>query len=166
MYLYIMLFCMLIHTHDYRQQIWVAGPQLKERRSHAAAVSHNGNIFVIGGARPIECPSARGQLKITGTEALTSDYPMSWTPLPKFRVPSEAKIQTAALANSRDLLIVGKCDPSDIKRNNCFLMEESGWILPPGVESILISGTSMFFSYALLTLSRAAMQDLLSEDSE
>ncbi|XP_069181358.1 gigaxonin isoform X2 [Procambarus clarkii] len=149
-----------------KEEIWVAGPQLKERRSYATAVSHGGNIFVIGGARPIECPSAQGQLKVTGTEALFSDSPMGWTILSKLRVPNEAKIQTTALANNEHLVIVGKGDSSDIMRDNCFVMETSGWAFPPGAESILTSGTNIFFSYALLTLPIAAMQDLFSEDSE
>ncbi|XP_053639328.1 gigaxonin isoform X2 [Cherax quadricarinatus] len=149
-----------------KEEIWVAGPQLKERRSYATAISHGGNIFVIGGARPIECPSAQGQLKVTGTEALFSDSPMGWTILSKLRVPNEAKISTTALANNEHLVIVGKGDSSDIMRDNCFVMETSGWTFPPGVESILTSGTNIFFSYALLTLPTAAMQDLFSDDSE
>uniref|UniRef100_A0A0P4WEU7 Kelch-like protein diablo n=2 Tax=Scylla olivacea TaxID=85551 RepID=A0A0P4WEU7_SCYOL len=148
------------------EEIWMAGPPLKVRRSHAAAVSHNGTVFVIGGTRPIECPSAQGQLKVTGTEALFSDSPVGWTQFPNYTVPNEAKIHTRALADKDHILIIGNADLTDVQRFNSFLLEGSGWTVPPGCESILRSGTKAFHSYALLTLPAAAMQQLRSEDTE
>lgn len=144
----------------------MAGPQLKVRRSHAAAVSHNGTVFVVGGARPIECPSAQGQLKVTGTEALFCDSPMGWTQLPNYTVPNEAKIHTTALVDKDHILIVGNADPSDAQRFNCFLLEGSGWVVPPGIDSILWSGTKTFYSFALFTLPAAALQELRCEEPE
>ncbi|KAG7159515.1 Gigaxonin-like [Homarus americanus] len=149
-----------------KEEVWVAGPPLKERRSHATAVTHGGNIFVIGGARPIECPSVQSPVKVTGTEAFFCDSQMGWTPLSKLRVPGDAKINTTALAKNGHLIIIGKSDRSVYKRNNCFVMENSGWTLAPGAESILTSGSHTFSSYALLVLPIAAMQDLFSADSE
>ena len=147
-------------------QIWMAGPPLKVRRSHAAAVSHNGTVFVIGGTRPIECPSAQGQLKVTGTEALFYDSPVGWTQLPNYTVPNEAKIHTIALADKSYILVLGNSDPSDVQRFNSFLLENAGWAIPPGCENILRSGSRVFSSYALLTLHAAAMQKLRSEETE
>lgn len=144
----------------------MAGPPLKVRRSHAAAVSHNGTVFVIGGTRPIECPSAQGQLKVTGTEALFSDSPVGWTQFPNYTVPNEAKIHTRALSDKDHILIIGNADLTDMQRFNSFLLEGSGWTVPPGCECILRSGTKTFHSYALLTLPAAAMQQLRSEETE
>ncbi|XP_037785922.1 gigaxonin-like [Penaeus monodon] len=148
-----------------KEEIWVAGPQLKERRRQAAAVNYKGDIYVIGGIRPLECPSAQGRTKVTGTETLFKESQMGWTSMTKLQIPLEAKYKTVALANNEHIIIIGKNDNFTFMRDNCFIMVGSGWGLVPGAESILTSGTKYFCSYALLSLPSAAMHDLYPEDS-
>lgn len=154
----------VIDAVDYfciNEETWIAGPQLKERRSHATAVCSDGNVFVIGGSRPIECPSAHGSLKVTGTEALFYGSSQNWTPLGKFAIPNDAKFQPTALATNEFVLLIGRNDPSD-RRFNAFIMESMGWGLIPreDSESILTCGSKRFCGFSLLTLPVAAMQDL------
>lgn len=124
---------------------------------------------MIGGARPIECPSAHGQLKVTGTEVLFSEspVPVGWTLMPKLQVPAEAKYNTTALSNNEHLLIIGKAEASSHK-DRCFVLEGSEWnpFPPPGCDCIITSESKSFFSCALLTLPKAAIQNLYKEDCE
>ncbi|KAK4303921.1 hypothetical protein Pmani_024095 [Petrolisthes manimaculis] len=149
-----------------KEEVWVSGPQLQERRCYAAAVSQDSNIFVVGGVRPIECPSAHGQLKITGTEGLYQDSHMGWTKLSQYHVPSEASVCLAALAHPRHLVVLGNARPSEVTRTSCYITDGSGWSSPPGADSILTSGTHVFHAYALITLPSAAIQDLTSQNTD
>ncbi|KAG0729330.1 Gigaxonin [Chionoecetes opilio] len=155
-----------VETFCMTEEVWMAGPPLKVRRSHAAAVAFDGTVYVIGGTRPIECPSAQGQLKVTGTEAFFHGSPGGWIEIPNFTVPNEAKLHTVAMANKDHILIVGCTDQTDAYRFNTFLMEGTRWSVPPGCESILRSGIRTFYSYALLTLPAAAMQELRAVETE
>ncbi|XP_064115334.1 gigaxonin-like isoform X2 [Macrobrachium nipponense] len=160
-------FLRVVDAVDYfclTEETWVAGPQLKERRSHATAVCSDENVFVFGGTRPIECPSAHGSLKVTGTEALFYASSQNWTPLGGFAVPIDARFQPTALATNEFVLLIGKNDPTD-KRHNAFIMGSTGWSLIPSgnSESILTSGARRFCGFSLLTLPAAAMQDLQVE---
>lgn len=72
-----------VECFDTRTETWVSLSPMRERRCDARAVSVDDEIFMFGGVRRIECPSAMHEghnLKFCGTEiySTTND---TWTPL-------------------------------------------------------------------------------------
>ncbi|KAK6186567.1 hypothetical protein SNE40_008581 [Patella caerulea] len=74
-----------VECYDTRTQTWTSVSPMRERRCDARAVTVEDDIYVMGGFRRIECPSAMHSghsLKFCGTEVYSTknDY---WVPIPK-----------------------------------------------------------------------------------
>ncbi|KAH9512548.1 hypothetical protein Btru_038764 [Bulinus truncatus] len=107
-----------VEVFDTRSLTWYAVSPMRERRCDARAVAVGNDIYVFGGFRRIECPSAAHSghnLKLCGTEFYSekNDY---WMPIQNRSVAStvcavgESTSISGVLYNDDDILIVGDLD--------------------------------------------------------
>ncbi|XP_076469866.1 gigaxonin-like [Babylonia areolata] len=155
-----------VECFDTRTETWTSVSPMRERRCDARAVAVDNDIYVFGGFRRLECPSALHSghsLKFCGVEMYASknDY---WMPLPsRYGAPGLCNMSRncnlyGALYDGSDVLVVGTLEVSD-GRFNCvraFNRSTSSWQtvvpnMPDGQER---------YACCLLRIPRAAMQRL------
>lgn len=104
-----------VECFDTRTESWLSLSPMHERRCDARAVAVESDIYVFGGFRHIECPSAGHTLKFCGTEVYSSknDY---WVPLrnrhgtPGLCIMNENSHICGAVYDGEDILVAGELD--------------------------------------------------------
>lgn len=151
-----------VEVFDIKEQKWLPGPALKERRKLAVTVGYNNFVFVFGGQRPIECPSARGQMKVTGTEAILGSLQQGWLPLPDHVVPQKAIIVNKALAMPDGSIYLISMQHPEAKNAQLDLMIpfKSGWERKRIYDEYLmqVSESSDFCIYTLPAASLSSLK--------
>lgn len=126
-----------VECFDTRTENWLSVSPMRERRCDARAVAVDNDIYVFGGFRRLECPSAvhsGHSLKFCGIEMYASknDY---WVSLPsRYGAPglctmSENSSLCGALYDGEDILVVGHLDLGG-NQTNCvraFSRQSNTW---------------------------------------
>ncbi|XP_071092154.1 gigaxonin-like [Haliotis cracherodii] len=107
-----------VECFDTRTETWVSVCPMRERRCDARAVTVDEDIYVFGGFRRFECPSAMHSghsLKFCGTE-IYSTCNDHWLPMcnkggvPGMCTMTDASHIEGAVYNGEDVLVVGDLD--------------------------------------------------------
>lgn len=108
-----------VECFDPKRESWTSVAPMKERRFDARAVGVGDNVFVFGGLRRLECPSAMHHgsgMKFCGTEVFTASQKL-WSTMMSASIGmctmSETSHIDSALNDKDEIYIIGDLDTGD-----------------------------------------------------